>query len=268
MNTGEGTTQPPVQPQVDRVSVKPPPFWKTDPRLWFLQLEAQFQIAHITADLTKYNYVLAAIDTDILTQVTDFLAQPPTRNKYEGLKNRLIAIYSDSREKTLKKLLSDVELGDKKPSQLLNEMIRLGGTSVPRELVRTLWLQRLPVQTQTILATSKDSLDDLAKMADQISEIEQTKTYAISSSSNDNLADMIRKLSVEVTELRGRLERTHRRDHSPSRSRSRSRNARNTKHNTTDGMCWYHHKFQKDAKKCSAPCKFFNTMASAEPKNE
>lgn len=76
-------------PQINRVTIKPPPFWKAEPQLWFVQLEAQFQISGITADITKYNYVVSAIETSILTQVTDLITQPPLINKYEALKNRL-----------------------------------------------------------------------------------------------------------------------------------------------------------------------------------
>jgi len=47
--------QPQPQPQVNRISIKVPPFWKVDPKLWFIQLEAQFELAHITVDQTKYN---------------------------------------------------------------------------------------------------------------------------------------------------------------------------------------------------------------------
>lgn len=76
-NTAQGTQAPPQaapaqqtsqQPQqapsshVDRVSVKPPPFWKTETNLWFIQLEA---IANITNNITKYNYVISAIHTEI-----------------------------------------------------------------------------------------------------------------------------------------------------------------------------------------------------------
>lgn len=109
---GNNTTSP--SQQVNRVTIKPSPFWKAEPQLWFVQLEAQFQISGITADLTKYNYVISAIETNILAQVTDIIIQPPNDNKYETIKNRLISVYSDSHDKKLKKLLSQLELGDKK----------------------------------------------------------------------------------------------------------------------------------------------------------
>ncbi|GFQ86159.1 hypothetical protein TNCT_535591 [Trichonephila clavata] len=58
---------------VARVSIKPPTFWKPDPKIWFLQLEAQFRNASITAGQTKYDYVVSSIKAEILAQVTDIL---------------------------------------------------------------------------------------------------------------------------------------------------------------------------------------------------
>lgn len=167
------------QRYVSKVAIKPSPFWKSDPKLWFIQLEAQFELSHIVLDSTKYNHVLSAIDTDILTQVTDFLINPPQLGKYERIKNRLISIFSDSSEKKLRKLLSETSLGDRKPSQLLNEMTRLGGSSVSQEILKTLWLQHLPTQIQSVLEASSDSLENLSKMANKIAEIEQPQSFAV-----------------------------------------------------------------------------------------
>ncbi|KAF8771719.1 hypothetical protein HNY73_019099 [Argiope bruennichi] len=49
---------------ISRVGIKLPPFWKANPALWFVQLEAQF--AEGTADDTKFNYIIYAVDSDIL----------------------------------------------------------------------------------------------------------------------------------------------------------------------------------------------------------
>ncbi|GBO36482.1 hypothetical protein AVEN_184543-1 [Araneus ventricosus] len=47
-------------------------------------------------------------------QVIDIITSPPNNNMYKTLKERLINIFSDSEERRLKKLLQDVELGDKR----------------------------------------------------------------------------------------------------------------------------------------------------------
>jgi hypothetical protein len=44
----------------------------------------------------------------------------------------------------------------------------LAGSSTSEEVIKSLWLQRLPQQTQAILSISKDPLNNIAKMADKI----------------------------------------------------------------------------------------------------
>lgn len=250
MNEANPTNTPAERAQhVDRVAIKPPPFWKADPKLWFVQLEAQFALSSITADLTKYNHVLSVVDTSILSQISELLLNPPADNKYNAIKDRLISIYSDSQEKKLKTLLSDMNLGDKKPSQLLNEMTRLGGSSVSCELLKTLWMQHLPAQMQSVLATSNDNLDNLAKMADKIAEIEQPRNFAVHNN-DPSLIDTIQKLYKEVQELK--LQHS-RREQSPHRKRSKTPLRQPQEE---DGeVCWYHLYFKDRARSCRAPCK-------------
>lgn len=257
---------------VDRVAVKPPPFWKTDPKVWFLQLEAQFELANITADSTKFNYVVSAVDTEILAQVMDILDTPPMNNKYSAIKNKLIDIYSDSNELRLRRLLSGLELGDKKPSQLLNEMNRLGGTAVPDELLKTIWMQQLPAHIQAIITTSSDSIDNLAKMADKIAEIDHSRSVVSSAcpspnvnvNANDDLAETVKHLAREVAELRTSLRDSPRSPQTGSfhRQRPRSRTPRReSSPAANDDICWYHQRFQHLAKKCCAPCKYFGACS-------
>ncbi|GBN45796.1 hypothetical protein AVEN_162358-1, partial [Araneus ventricosus] len=83
-------------------------------------------LAH-PGDSTKYHTVVASVETEILSQVSDIITSPPNNDMYKTLKDRLINIFSDSEERRLKKLLQDVELGDKRPSTLLREMQDLAG---------------------------------------------------------------------------------------------------------------------------------------------
>ncbi|XP_008179439.1 uncharacterized protein LOC103308205 [Acyrthosiphon pisum] len=142
---------------VNRVTVKVPPFWKSDPAIWFAQVEAQFHLGGITNDLTKYNHIVGAVDTEILSQVSDIIQKPPDTDRYNTLKNRLIELFTDSQESKLRRLLGDMRLGDKRPSMLLNEMQRLGGMACSTQLLKTLWLQQLPVTTQSCLTMSTNN---------------------------------------------------------------------------------------------------------------
>jgi len=244
---------------VNRVTIKPPPFWKGDPAIWFAQIEAQFALSGITNDTTKYFHVISAVDTGILSQVADIIQTPPATEKYDTLKTRLIDISTDSKDKKLRKLLSDVELGDRKPSVLLNEMQRLGGNALSNELLKSLWLQHLPVTTQSCLAVTKGSLDELARLADQVAEIGQPRSVAAVSS--DKTAELLQTLIKEVAELK--LERQSRSDKAfqpRSQSRSKSRSRYRQWEQPRDDLCFYHTNFKMKAKKCVEPCKHYTTF--------
>lgn len=85
--------------------------------------------------------------------------------------NRLQKEFEISDGLKVNRLLTELDLGDRKPSHLLREMRILAGTSVKDDFLKSMFLQRLPLNIKTILATSNDSLGNLAAMADKIIEI-------------------------------------------------------------------------------------------------
>lgn len=143
---------------VNRVSVKVPPFWPEQPEIWFAQVEAQFGIARINSDNSKFNTVVAAIESGVLAQVSDAILNPPEDGKYNHLKACIIERYCDSEQKKIQKLISDIDLGDKRPTQLLNELRGLAKGKINDDFLKTLWLQRLPAQTRAILQASNADL--------------------------------------------------------------------------------------------------------------
>ncbi|GFT21443.1 uncharacterized protein NPIL_426621 [Nephila pilipes] len=161
-----------AQQHVSHVAAKLPPLWKQNIKLWFLQAEANFELSGIiTNDVTKYNNVIAAIDSEILSVVSDLLFDPPHADRYTTLKNRLMQEFSDSENLQIRKLLPKLQLGDDKPSYLLRKMKELAGTAINDDFLRNLWLQRLPADIQTILSVSSEKLENLAKLADKIAEV-------------------------------------------------------------------------------------------------
>ena len=64
-------------------TIKLPPFWKENPGLWFGQAVA---ISHITADATKYRYIIVNLDQTVLPFVSDVIAVLPAVGKYEAVK--------------------------------------------------------------------------------------------------------------------------------------------------------------------------------------
>ena len=110
--------------RVTAVSVKLPPFWPDKTQLWFAQSEAQFEIKGITAEKTKYSYVVSMLDTKTAEQAMDIIAAPPD-NPYTVLKNRLTKAYALTDDERADRIIDMGGLGDRTPSECLNSMLLL-----------------------------------------------------------------------------------------------------------------------------------------------
>jgi len=161
-------------------------FWRARPKLWFVSLESEFAAYKVRSDETMYRVTVRHLDEHFMLAVADVLEQPPT-GKYEMLKKTLIERFSDSLEKQMRTLLSELELGDKKPSVLLREMRTLAGSNISDILLRTLWLQRLPARIQEVLVVLDGvSLDKLAMCADKATECAGSTIMAVAENTNQD----------------------------------------------------------------------------------
>ncbi|XP_050508045.1 uncharacterized protein LOC126885507 [Diabrotica virgifera virgifera] len=266
----DGNTSANTSASVDRISVKIPPFWPNDPEIWFLQVENQFTLANIKSDATKFNYIVANLDTAYILEVRDIIVSPPATERYAKLKSELIKRLSASQKQKIKRLLEHEELGDRRPSQFLRHLQSLAGTTVPDNIVRSLWLGRLPASTQAILATqAKAGLDAVAELADTISEAIAPRAQ-ISEASNA-LESAIEKMTAELAEMKIQLSslsnaqaqaNTYRRNRSNSRGRPYPRDRSCSRERNSD-ICWYHYRFGDQAQKCSPPCKQQGNVAGS-----
>jgi hypothetical protein len=134
-NNGEPTA--PVQTEapalrnseVDRVTVRVPPFWSNQPALWFSQLESQLALANVTADTIKFPYVVSYLDFQNAQVVRDILQTSARTDKYEALKTGLISRLSSSEEQRIQQLLQREDLGDRKPSEFLRHFRSLSDST-------------------------------------------------------------------------------------------------------------------------------------------
>lgn len=235
--------------KISAVSLKLPTFWPDKPSIWFAQVEAQFQIANIVGDTTKYNYVVGHLDQRLAGEVEDIIINPPKNDKYEKLKELLIQRLSISQEKRVRQLLSDEELGDRKPSQFLRHLRSLAGSTLSDDnIIRQLWLRRLPQQAQAILAAQADlGLDKIAELADKIIEVAPTPTVCATSAPPELSLAALAKQLEEVSNQVAALSRQQRR---PSRDRSTSSN----RSSSNSKRCWYHRRWGTKANTCISPC--------------
>ncbi|GBN42951.1 hypothetical protein AVEN_31642-1 [Araneus ventricosus] len=143
---GASDTKLSVSAEIARVAFKPPPFWRNNVEIYFSQIESQILISGISHEETKFHYVVDILEADILSYVSDLVRCRPNDNPNTQLKIRLITQLADSESVRLGNLLSDMQLGDKKPSQLLHEMQDLSLGKIEECVMRMLWFQRLPLQ--------------------------------------------------------------------------------------------------------------------------
>ncbi|GFX02633.1 uncharacterized protein TNCV_728871 [Trichonephila clavipes] len=157
--------------EVARIALRLPPFWKSNVRLWIAQCDHAFTFSGISSDDTKYSALVANLDAETLSYVSDIVLSPPNSDKYHTLSQRLISQFSDSETQKIKKLLTDLQLGDEKPSHLLRKMKELSNGQLQDDFLQSLWLQRMPPHIQTVLSASSEPLDKLAIIADKVSEL-------------------------------------------------------------------------------------------------
>ena len=237
---------------VAAISVKIPPFWPSDPQVWFAQVEAQFSMRGITAQPTKFDYIVASLSPEFATEVRDLILQFST-HPYATLKEQLIRRTAASEQRRFQQLITTEELGDRRPSQLLRRIQQLLGDSAAATdgtFVRELFLQRLPANVRMVLASTGDtvSIEELAELADKIVEVATPAISGITApplreveqlrAEVSRLADLVTSLSIQGRKPRGR---------SPSPSRTRT---------TGDDpvLCWYHQRFGDSARWCRSPC--------------
>ncbi|GBL99555.1 hypothetical protein AVEN_68822-1 [Araneus ventricosus] len=165
-----------------RVALRVTAFWANNVKLYFAQIEANFRIAGIVREQTKFDTLVATLDPQTLTHVSDLLYSPPIDYPYTALKNRLLSEFQVSQNKKVKALLEDLDLGDRKPSLLMRQMQDLSEGLIDDAFLKNLWLNPHPVITRTLLSISSESLSKLAEMADRMHEYNFGEVTAVKAS--------------------------------------------------------------------------------------
>jgi hypothetical protein len=102
--------------KVSRVAVRLPLFWAERPAVWFAQAEAQFILAGVNSEKTKFFHVISQLDHRYAAEVEDIITSQPERDPYTTLRTELVRRLSPSREQRIRQLLTLEEMGDCKPS--------------------------------------------------------------------------------------------------------------------------------------------------------
>lgn len=217
---------------VSAVALKLPSFWSSQPRAWFIQAEAQFTLRRITQDETKYCHLVAALDQQSAERFLDVLEKPPATDKYGQLKARLLGTFGLSRQQRASRLLGMTGLGDRRPSELMDEMLALLGDHSPCLLFEELFRQQLPAEVRMALV-SADFKDPRAVglLADKIWASRPQPVVTAVLQPDQPVIAAARQSGVN------RFARPQ-----PSQRHSE--------------LCYFHKKFGAKARRCEVPCKF------------
>lgn len=237
--------------------VKVPTYSNTHVEAWLSSMDRWFAASGILDDTVRYDTICATIDSNVYAQLTEPLHACPEYGKYEFVKRVLIAHFADSEQRKLNRLLSEMPLGDKRPSELYHEMKRVAGNVLGEAALKGLWAQRLPETVRPIVAASTGPAADYIKIADTVVDALVPSTIQQISAPLSE----INELKAVIAELRQQIQNLPRRSRSNSRNRSSNQrhqtpsNSNNANANVDPELCWYHQTYDTSAQNCRAPCR-------------
>ena len=129
-------------------------------------MESQFHLANITKSATKYHHILSLLPEEIAAEL------PLTDPVYEDLKSSILEGLKANRHQLIEQALAAVELGRKRPTQLVNEIKKrfcdIGLT--PNEyIIKSRLLSALPPNIcAALVGHDSQSLDAYTRIADSM----------------------------------------------------------------------------------------------------
>ena len=237
---------------VGHVAVRLPEFWVADPEFWFLQADAVFDTSAVTRSLTKYNHCLARMPAEVaatLRELARRVAAGLVIDPYLELKNKLLGSYQKSPWQLAFELLDAPNLGDRRPSVLMDSMLALlPPGEVPSLLFLAMFLRRLPADMRDQLAAQ--NIRDPAAMAAAANLIYDARPQGFSGVSAVSTARHGRSPSPRE----GRQRR-------PAQNRSSRR--QQTPGAVGSGLCRLHEQWGVDARRCVQPCSWSGNAPAA-----
>lgn len=256
-------------------AVKLPGFWQHSPRQWFVHADAVFANHRVTASSARVNHVVASLDEHGIRAVMDILGPHAS---YESLKQRLIEAYDVPSPSRFREMVTPGGMGDRRPSQLLREMRNVLPEGTGDAIIKEFWMQKLPSNVQTSVATLEGPLDVVAVRADRIYQYSQDTRQVDAVQAT---TERVESLEATVLALSRQLQERDAQDRSRSLAHSRgnsySRGSVNTRgyqvapsrgrQNTQPparrspspfnrSYCYYHNRYGEDAFNCRPPCAF------------
>ncbi|CAH8539204.1 unnamed protein product [Schistosoma intercalatum] len=240
-----------------------PEFDRSDPELWFAQLEHYFTRHNIKSEGIRYRDLCSILPPSVAKEVRDLILSPPSPQPYTILRREIMNRLSLSDSQRIQRLFQGETLSDRSPSQFLRHLqVLVGDKTVGEAVLKQGWIQALPCYVQHCLDAQdpETSLSHLARIADRIMERGPptgsgtiNHTQKVESAKDPVIEGLIASVK-SLTEAVTRMQMGHRnRSRSPQRPRSKSQN-RSQMSRQSGQFCWYHWKFGVNSTKCMQPC--------------
>lgn len=239
---------------------------------YFMSLDFWFTASGVVDDNRKYNTVMAQVPPLKLMELRSIIDALPNLNRYLYIKQQLTAHFADSQQRRLHRVLSDMPLGDNKPSKLFYDMTRTANGALSDAVLMDLWAARLPGHAQAAVVASQGTTADRVRIADAVTEsLNMRSVNQIDSVPNINAAQSssgsvcqcmnLADLRNEIAEiLKGQNIRSRSNQRSRPRSRDVSRGRSNSRRRDSSieefDHCWYHRTHGSKAKSCRQPCSY------------
>ena len=147
---------------VGRVSVKPPVFYRSNPGVWFRQMESQFFLAEITNDEKEFHHILVAIPEDVAINLPMDI----------DIKDHIYGIFQKSKQEMIEEALGMISLDSQKLSLCL---MRIQGKlaecnlTLDDDLLKHRLMQVMPIFLKTALSADLElPVEQFPKLADTI----------------------------------------------------------------------------------------------------
>ena len=152
--------------------MKLPLFWTKDTRSWFTLAESTFNRSRVADPWLRFDLVLPALPEEVIEHIRGILhAVDDIADPYRALKIWLLDLFTPKLLDQCQKIIHGGELGDRRPSQLMEAMLAL---LPPREpdgmLFKTHFINRLPLDIHDHVMAGGFTLSsrEMAAVADNL----------------------------------------------------------------------------------------------------
>lgn len=244
-------------------------FFKSNPNIWFQQLECHFIINNISNEKSKFLRLITALEPEILAEISDLIIDD--NYSYTELKTKIINRFSINTEKRIDLVLDSLVLADKKPSQFLREIRQHSNGNFSELAIKRIFIKKLPLNLQILLSTNTNSLDEISILADNFMELSQNNNHNINSlmstsspsTNSQNSMSTTKQDSNNFRSNNNYLNQKHYRSFNKNfntntkyQSQTNKSSQQKAKEQSQFNICFYHYKWGAKARKCIQPCNF------------